>query len=114
MASRKLYDQLAPVLRDLGLAPSDREIVAAAVGTVLKQDNQNFDDARFRDACRPEEGAEPKAVDPETLTRILIDYITASYRQKMPSIDSILSVAQDSVTSMMEAEAEAKAGGGGA
>lgn len=109
MASRQLYDQLAPVLRDLALAPSDRELVVAALCSVLKTDNPNFDDRLFREACRPEGG--PKAVDPETLTRVLIDYITASYGEKMPSIESILSVAQESVVATLEAESESKAAG---
>lgn len=105
MASRKLYDDVAPILRDLALAPSDREVVIAALSGVLKRDNPNFDEDVFRAACRPE-GA-PRAVDSETLTRILIDYQVDSFaNEQKPTLQAVVDVARDGAAEVLKASTE--------
>lgn len=103
--SKKLYEDAVEALRHLSLAPSDREAVAAALCSVFKTDNPRFDDARFREAAR--EGSGAKAIEPEVLIRILIDYLIAGYDEPdRPSIESIVEVARESVVATLETEAK--------
>jgi hypothetical protein len=99
MASRKDYEDVAQRLARLPLADSDREVVAAELAQHFGASNSRFDADRFMEACRPDGSL--GAVDPSTLTRILIDYLLATFQGegKLPTLESIVDVARDSALS---------------
>lgn len=97
--SKKDYEQIAERLRKMPLEKVDREVVAAMLSQVFKEGNPRFDPERFLLACRPD--GEGGALDPDTLTRILIDYLIQCGRSgEGPSLESILDVARESAASV--------------
>lgn len=105
---RKDYEVVADVVSALPLTQSDAAAVIAALSAAFAQENPRFDPEKFRERATRGSSA-PLFVDPETLTRILIDYEVARLSEpeaKLPTLISIVDVARDSAIST-----EAAAGG---
>ena len=92
---RKDYEIVAQAIAALPLAPSDHAAVVAALSAAFAQENPRFDPAKFKAAATRDPDA-PGAVDPSTLTRILIDYFIVAAERDLPTLDSIVDVARES------------------
>lgn len=92
---RKDYEVVAQAIAALPLDPSDHSAVVAALSAAFAEENPRFDPAKFRAAAMhdPEAAA---CVAPETLTRIIIDYMTVAPDRGLPTISSIVDVARES------------------
>jgi hypothetical protein len=91
---RKDYEIVAQAIAALPLAPSDHAAVVATLSAAFAQENPRFDPAKFKAAATRD--PEARAVDPSTLTRILIDYMLVAAERELPTIDSIVDVARES------------------
>jgi hypothetical protein len=92
---RNDYEIVAQAIAALPLAPSDHAAVVAALSAAFAQENPRFKPDIFKEAAMPTPDA-PGAVDPSTLTRILIDYMIVASERELPTIDSIVDVARES------------------
>jgi len=96
---RKDYEVVADALAALPLAPADQETVVATLYAAFAQENPKFDPDKFRAAALLESGVR-RAIDPEALTRMLIDYLVASAQNgELPTLSSIVDVAKESALS---------------
>lgn len=92
---RKDYEVVAKALAALPLDPSDHASVVATLSAAFAEENPRFDPEKFRAAAMadPELAA---CIAPETLTRIIIDYLTVAADRGLPTLDSITDVARQS------------------
>lgn len=93
--STKDYENVAERLKRLPISDSVRMLVAAELGQQFGEENPLFDLAKFTAACQPDAGTAPVAIDPESLTRILIDYLRAGATDDLPTLSSIVDVARE-------------------
>jgi hypothetical protein len=93
---RKDYEVVAGAIASLPLDPGDQDSVVAALCAAFAQENPRFDPEKFRRAALREPDA-PGYIDPDTLTRILIDYLVGSSKSgDLPTLSSIVDVARES------------------
>lgn len=91
---RNDYEIVAKAIAALPLAPSDHAAVVATLSAAFKQENKRFDPELFKESATRD--PEARAVDPSTLTRILIDYMLVATERDLPTVDSIVDVARES------------------
>lgn len=92
---RNDYEIVAKAIASLPLAPSDHAAVVAALSGAFAEENKRFDPEAFKAAAAQNSNA-LGAVDPSTLTRILIDYMLVAAERGLPTVDSIVDVARES------------------
>jgi hypothetical protein len=94
---KKDYEAVAAAIKGVPLAPTDHAAVVAALSAVFAADNARFNAETFAKAATLAEV--PPCVDPSTLTRILIDYQLAASRKELPTLESIVDVANEAALS---------------
>lgn len=98
--SRKLYTEVARLLREAELTDETRKLLVNGFVTLYADDNPHFSPSKFRDACEPERGDWPlvdrsgvpalsrKIAEPVTILKL------ALYRLGLPDDTSSLNGAQ--------------------